>query len=100
MFKKVKITEITYAEVSNALRSLGFTMQPKTATSHEKWVGYKDGKKYVVTVDKPQAPYRDFLIKSMAEQAGMSRIEFCHLCKNYINAEKLPHCIVTSDPLN
>ena len=35
-----------------------------------------------VTVDKHIAPFSEFLVKSMAKQAGVSVKEFCRLCKD------------------
>ena len=66
---------ITCKELKAILSSLGFAFSTKEG-SHEQWVLIKDGKKYKVTVDCPKAPFSQFLIKSMASQAGKSKKDF------------------------
>ncbi|QQP86961.1 hypothetical protein [Entomomonas asaccharolytica] len=67
-------------------------MSKKTATSHEKWICFHQERKYVVTVDKHEAPFSIFLIESMARQAGLDKFKFYELCKGNITAEEcFPH---------
>ncbi|WP_392559772.1 type II toxin-antitoxin system HicA family toxin [Orbus mooreae] len=73
-------------------------MSSKTATSHEKWIGYRDGRKLVVTVDKHEQPFDVFLISSMSSQAGMKKKEFFELCKGRKLISKLSHLIVNKEP--
>ena len=60
-------------EVYTILKNLGFEARKQKGTSHEHWVP-KDPKVPFrkVTVDEPKAPFGDFLVKSMARQAGVS----------------------------
>jgi predicted RNA binding protein YcfA (HicA-like mRNA interferase family) len=56
---------------------LGFVQQKsKSGSSHAQWVKDTGGKRYKVTVDCPKAPFTQFLIDSMARQAGSSKREF------------------------
>lgn len=80
LFRK-KLTPLTYKEVINGLTLMGFTMRPKTGTSHEKWFKETDKGRFSVTVDKPQAPFSRFLIISMAKQAGVDARKFHALCR-------------------
>lgn len=66
---------LTYTQVIQILRALGFAQRPTKATSHEQWV--KEGPPFrKVTVDKPKSPFSQDLIKSMANQAGVSKKDF------------------------
>lgn len=67
---------LTYRDVIKILLALGFSMKPRTGTSHEKWEKTVYGKCYVVTVDKHEQPFDSFLVSSMAKQAGVSKKEF------------------------
>jgi predicted RNA binding protein YcfA (HicA-like mRNA interferase family) len=75
-----KIPELTYKEVVTGLKKLGFQLQPKKSTAHEQWIA--DAPKRRVTVDKHQAPFNLFLVKSMADQADVPVREFCRYCKD------------------
>lgn len=77
----LRITPLTYKEVTRALRRLGFEMKPKGSTAHEQWIRVDQQGKYVVTVDKHVAPFDKVLIKAMAKQAGMTAREFFRECK-------------------
>lgn len=76
-----RITPITYKEVVNALKRLGFEMKPKTATAHEQWIRIDERGKFLVTVDKHISPFDKVLIQSMARQAGLKTKEFFKECK-------------------
>lgn len=57
-------------EVKKILTNLGFRFREQRG-SHEQWVN--DGNPFrKVTVDCPKAPFGDFLVQSMARQAGVS----------------------------
>lgn len=64
------------AEVRKILRALGFEPKPLKATSHEQWTK-RDGETfYKVTLSAHNEPFDDFIVKSMARQAGVSVREF------------------------
>ena len=77
----IRITPLTYKEVINALKRLGFEMKPKTATAHEQWFRVDERGKFLVTVDKHISPFDKVLIQAMARQAGLSAREFFKECK-------------------
>jgi hypothetical protein len=59
------------------LRLLGFEERPrKSGSSHQDFVRQARGKFCKVTVDCPKAPFDQFLISSMANQAGLTKKEF------------------------
>ena len=66
---------LTYKEVTQILKNLGFTLRDKKGTSHEQWVKKTD-RFYKVTVDYPKSPFSQDLILYMAKQAGVSKKEF------------------------
>lgn len=69
---------------------MGFEERPSTSgTSHVKWVGYFRNEKRVVTVDKHVEPFSKDLIKSIANQAGMSMREFHAVCKSKEHLKQL-----------
>jgi len=70
---------LTCKEIKRALHSLGFTPRPKKGTSHEQWVGYRNGTFRKVTVDCPKSPFSQDLIAYMASQTGVSRKELYRL---------------------
>jgi predicted RNA binding protein YcfA (HicA-like mRNA interferase family) len=59
------------AEVRKILKELGFTLRPQKSTGHEHWVreGYPFRK---VTLSAHNEPFDDFIVGSMARQAGVS----------------------------
>ena len=67
---------LTCKQVKTILSNLGFEPRPRTGTSHEKWVKTDGGRRYVVTVDCPKAPFSPDLISYMARQAGVTKKEF------------------------
>ena len=85
-----RLTPLTYKEVTRALFKLGFSMSPKTATAHEKWILQTKSTRYVVTVDKHISPFDIRLIKSMAAQAGMSTKMFHAICKEIMSPNANP----------
>lgn len=63
------------AEVRKILKVLGFTPRPQKGTGHEHWV--KDGSPFrKVTLSAHNEPFDDFIVGSMARQAGVSVREF------------------------
>ena len=72
---------ITCKELKAILSYLGFAFSTKEG-SHEQWVLLKEGKKYKVTVDCPKAPFSQFLLKSMASQAGKTKKDFYKILKS------------------
>ena len=68
-----KFPPLTCRDVKRILSNLGFAYR-NTEGSHENWVKQNPFRK--VTVDCPKAPFTDFLTKSMAAQAGVSRAVF------------------------
>lgn len=66
---------LTCAQVKQILTNLGFAPRPKKGTSHEQWVGQIRGQFRKVTVDCPQAPFTQDLIRWMANQAGVTKKE-------------------------
>jgi len=68
------------AEVRNILKNLGFTPRPQKGTSHEHWV--RDGAPFrKVTLSAHNEPFDDFIVSSMARQAGVSVREFYEALK-------------------
>ncbi len=70
----------TCPQVKAALKNMGFSPQKQDGTSHEHWEKITDGKLDKVTVDCPKAPFGDTLVKSMANQAGVSKKVFLRYC--------------------
>lgn len=69
----------TCAQVKAALKKAGFDCL-RTKGSHEQWGKTDNGKRFIVTVDCPKAPFSNTLVESMAKQAGLSKKEFLRLC--------------------
>jgi hypothetical protein len=65
---------LTCAQFKAVLKILGFSPRPmKSGTSHEDWVATINGVFRKVTVDCPKAPFSQYLISSMAKQAGVTK---------------------------
>jgi predicted RNA binding protein YcfA (HicA-like mRNA interferase family) len=62
------------AEVRTILKNLGFSARPTKATGHEHWV--RDEPMRKVTLSAHNEPFDDFIVASMARQAGVSVREF------------------------
>lgn len=59
------------AEVRKILKELGFTLRPQKSTGHEHWV--REGNPFrKVTLSAHNEPFDDFIVGSMARQAGVS----------------------------
>ncbi|MCC5824699.1 type II toxin-antitoxin system HicA family toxin [Alkalimonas sp.] len=83
--------------MKSALERAGFAFVHQKG-SHEKWAKTdKNGKRYVVTVDCPKAPFSDTLVKSMAAQAGMSKRELLKLCHEKKHKYSEANIAVTDD---
>lgn len=67
---------VTCKEFKSVLKSLGFEPASAGSTSHEQWKGKHAGKRRLVTVDCPKAPFTRDLLRRMLEQLGMSKAEF------------------------
>jgi len=65
---------LTYHQVIQILKNLGFSPRPQKSTSHEQWV--KDNPFHKVTVDRHLAPFSQDLITFMARQAGVTKKQF------------------------
>jgi predicted RNA binding protein YcfA (HicA-like mRNA interferase family) len=63
------------AEIRRILRELGFTARPQKGTAHEHWI--REGAPFrKVTLSAHSEPFDDFIVGSMARQAGVSVREF------------------------
>ena len=63
------------AEVRKILKALGFLARSQKGTSHEHWV--KDASPFrKVTLSAHNEPFDDFIVSSMARQAGVTVREF------------------------
>lgn len=58
------------AEVRKILKALGFQPRPIKGTGHEHWVAEDPFRK--VTLSAHNEPFDDFIVSSMARQAGVS----------------------------
>ena len=67
---------LTCKEVKQILKNLGFAPDRGRGSSHEQWIKDERGRRWKVTVDCPQAPFSQFLIESMARQAGVTKRAF------------------------
>jgi hypothetical protein len=69
---------LTCEQVKTILRNLGFQKRVTQGigTSYEQWIKEMAGRRYKVTVDCPKAPFSQFLIGSMARQAGVTKKQF------------------------
>lgn len=63
------------AEVRRILKSLGFQAQSQRSTGHEHWVK-REPEFRKVTMSAHSEPFDDFIVSSMARQAGVSVREF------------------------
>jgi len=61
---------------------MGFEEFPQDGTSHVHWKKVVSGKMLKVTVDCPKAPFSNDLVKSMANQAGVSKRVFLEYCND------------------
>lgn len=66
---------LTCKDVQRILKNIGFYFRNKEG-SHENWVRDSPLPFRKVTVDCPKAPFSQFLIESMARQAGVSKKVF------------------------
>lgn len=86
----MKLAPPTCKQVKKALKRLGFQPKKTNRGSHDKFEHREfRGKRRVVTVDCPKAPFDHFLIGTMAAQAGMSKREFWRLCVGALPANKV-----------
>lgn len=77
----MKLAPVKCNQVKNLLRNIGFQKVKTNKGSHEKW-RHDDfrGERRNVTVDCPKAPFDDFLMGSMAKQAGCNKRDFWKCC--------------------
>lgn len=66
--------------VLEILTNLGFKYH-NSKGGHDFYVGDHNGKKCKVTVDPKEAPFDEFLLKSMCSQANSNRKEFYGACE-------------------
>jgi len=86
----MKLAKPTCRQVKKALVGLGFKPKKSNRGSHDKFQHPNfRGQRRVVTVDCPKAPFDNFLIGTMAAQAGMRKREFWKLCVGAIPASKV-----------
>lgn len=62
------------AEVRRILKALGFSPRPVKGTGHEHWVAANPFRK--VTLSAHNEPFDDFIVASMARQAGVTVKQF------------------------
>lgn len=67
---------VTHKEFVAVLKQLGFEARSRTGTSHVQWVKTGPDGFRKVTVDEHHAPYHRQLLKSMLNQAGLSKNDF------------------------
>lgn len=63
------------AEVRKILKALGFVQRPQKSTAHEQWVKTEPLFRKV-TLSGHNEPFDDFIVASMARQAGVSLRNF------------------------
>ena len=56
---------------SKILKNLGFELRPQKSTGHEPWVK-AEPRFYKVTLSAHNQPFDDFIVSSMARQAGVT----------------------------
>lgn len=68
------------ADVQRALRNLGFVMEPRTGTSHEKWRATINGvlRKVTVACHRGEVHAKD--VKSIIGQAGVTKQQWAEAC--------------------
>ena len=66
---------LTASEVRKILKALGFEARPQKSTAHEHWV--KQSPEFrKVTLSAHNEPFDNFIVASMARQAGVSVRDF------------------------
>ena len=77
----MKLAPVKCKQVKSLLANLGFYRVKTNKGSHEKWRhDCFNGQQRNVTVDCPDAPFDDFLMGSMARQAGCPKRQFWKCC--------------------
>ncbi len=66
---------LSAAEVRKILKNLGFESRPQKSTAHEQWVKSEPSFRKV-TLSAHNQPFDDFIVASMARQAGVTVREF------------------------
>jgi predicted RNA binding protein YcfA (HicA-like mRNA interferase family) len=73
-----KYPPLTPTEVEDILRKAGFSLK-RTASSHNQWEGYINGKRRLVSVDQLSRRSETFgkrLLRDMIWQSGMTKDKF------------------------
>lgn len=78
-------------DVKRILRNLGFKPRPQKEGrgSHERWT--REDPYFRVDVDCPKEPFSQFLIESMAAQAGLNKKQF-YKAREKSAAKKVAKC--------
>lgn len=81
---KFRYVPMKCADVRRVLIGLGFVLEPRTGTNHEKFKCVRNGKMRKVTVSchKGEVQARD--VKSIISQAGLSKSEWAEACDTYL----------------
>ena len=90
MFRK--FAPPTCNQVKRALKNMGFRGEKQKGTSHEHYKKEVGDMLYKVTVDCPNAPFSNDLVKSMSSQAGVSKRVFLQYCNDKKKKED-PHLL-------
>lgn len=79
----VKERPVDYREFEKLLKELGFFIERQNGTSHTQWEHPNfRGKRRLVTVSRHNSPYVKSVLKSMREQAGLSKKELFNCLVN------------------
>lgn len=70
---------VSAREFRAVLIQQGFTLRPRTSTSHEQWVRTDARGFFKVTVDAHNQPFHRTVLRYMLRQAGLSKSEFFEL---------------------
>lgn len=95
---RLRYPPLDCADVKRILRALGFELRKNNAGSHDSWIRNDPKKGFLkVTLDCPKAPFEEFLIKSMIEQAKSDRTTFYRATKQ--SAKKIGKSPTPKDKL-
>lgn len=69
---------VSARDFKKILTHLGFSRRSQTG-SHEQWDGFYEGRRRLVTVDCPNAPFCEPLLGYMLKQLGIKKKKFYEL---------------------
>ena len=81
-----KYPPLTPSDLVAILKAWGFKYD-RSKGDHDQYEGYIKGKRRLVSVDMGQKDFDDFLVKSMVEQSGLTRVQF--YCSTKSTAKKI-----------